>query len=150
MPSESSFKTTNFTVMEYNNMDLIICVEYENVNDANNKILKIVVSREYDQELINIFNLDNLPKDVQELYDYSKTVSKIEKEDDSYVIYGQRIHKNNNKYRKILFHETNPVGKINVELNREILNNADIDFMNDEVTKYYEHVLSTIRWKLNV
>lgn len=149
MPLESTFKTNDFTVMEYHNMDLIICVEYENENDPNNKFLKIVINREYDTEMINIFDLDDLPKVVQEIYDYSRTVSKIGKEDDTYVIYGQRIHKNNNNYQKIMFHNTNPVGKTNVEISSEILNVADIDYINNEVSEYYQRVLNTIRSRGN-
>lgn len=144
------FKTTNFTVMEYYNMDLIMCVEYENANDSNDKVLKIVVSREYDQELINIFNfknIDDIPKEALDIYNYSKTVSKIIKEEETYAICGQRINKRNNDFKKILFNNIDPLAKDNVEISTEILSVADIDFINNETSEYYNRVLQTIKWR---
>jgi len=133
--------------MEYRNMDLIICVEYENANEASDKLLKIVINREYDREMINIFHFNNIPKEANDIYEYSKTVSKIVHDNDMYVIYGQRIHKNGNNYREILSHNTNPVGKENVEISAELLNHADIDYMNQDVQEYYNDILATIKWK---
>ena len=143
------FKTNNFTVMEYCNMDLIICVEYENQEDPDDKLLKIVVHREYDSEMMNIFHMKNIPKEVYDIYEYSKTVSKVVKEDDgTYAICGQRINKRDTNYKKILFHNTNPIGKKNTEINPEIWDRADIDCMNQETQKYYDETLKTIKWKL--
>lgn len=136
--------------MEYYNMDLIMCVEYENVNDPNDKVLKIVISREFDQELLNIFNFKNmndLPKQALEIYEYSKTVSKIVKEDGTYVICGQRINKKNNDFKKILFNDSNPLAKNNVEISTGILSVADIDQINGEASEYYNRVLQTIKWR---
>lgn len=143
------FKTNNFTIMEYCNMDLIICVEYENEEDPSDKLLKIVINREYDSEMINIFHLNKIPKNACDIYEHSKTLSKIVKEDDgTYAICGQRINKRDNSFKKILFHNTNPIGKKNVEISSEIMERADIDNMNEEVQKYYDETLKTIKWKL--
>ena len=141
------FKTNNFTVMEYYNMDLIICVEYENTTNSSEKLLKIVINREYDYEMINIFNLSNIPKEASDIYEYSKAVSKIVKEDDVYAIYGQRIHRNDTTYKQILTHNTNPLEKHDVEINNQIWEAADINHLNDDTREYYNRVLKTIKWK---
>ena len=140
-----SYNTINFTIMEYYGMDLITCVEYENQEDPNDKLLKIVIHREYDGEMMNIFHMNTIHKDVHDIYEYSKTVSKIVKEDDgTYAICGQRINKIDTKYKKILFHNINPIGKKSTD----IWDGADIDCMKWETQKYYDDILKTIKWKL--
>lgn len=136
------FKTNAFTVMEYYNMDLIICIEYENINDSTDKYLKVIINREYDGEMINTFKMDeNISKELLEIYEYSKTVSKIEKKDDTYVVCGQRINKKDFSYKNILFNNNNPVQNKNIDIN---FKSQDI---NDEVSEYYNRVLKTIHWR---
>lgn len=138
-----SFKTNAFTVMEYSNMDLIVCVEYEDINNSNNKYLKVIISREYDSEMINIFNLSNIPDNIKNIYEFSKKHSFIKNEDDMYVVYGMQVHKNNNKYKRILFKDDNPLEQTKKSIDDE----KQIGDMTDEEKDYYATLYNSIKNK---
>ncbi len=128
--------------MEYYNMDLIIFVEYENINDSTDKYLKVIINREYDGEMINIFKMDDtISKELLEIYEYSKTVSKIEKNDDTYVVCGQRINKKDSSYKKILYNKNNPLQNTNIDID------VSPKIISNEASEYYNRILKTINWR---
>lgn len=135
-----SFKTINITVIENYRYELIICIEYVNVHNPDNKLLKIIRSREFENNLINVFDFDNIPDDIQKIYDYSKTVSKYSEKNGIYYIYGQKIHKRDNKYYKLIYDDVNPF--VNIDIN-----NTNLNCISIEDAYYYYRVLCTIKLK---
>lgn len=135
-----SFKTINITAIEYYRYELIVCIEYENIHNPDYKLLKIIRSREFENNIINIFDFDHIPDYIQHIYDYSKTVSKMSKENDTYYIYGQKIHKRDNNCYKLIYDYIDPMENCDI-------NNTNINNISKEDAYYYHRVLCTIKLK---
>lgn len=137
------FKTNNITAIEYYRYNLIICIEYEDIN--NKKFLEVIKSDEFQNNISHIFSFDNIPSTFESIYNYSKTVSKFTKENNIYYIHGQKIHKRDNKYYKLLYDEINPFEISSLKINSK--NTFYSDYINEENSKYFENVLNTIKLK---
>lgn len=135
------FRTNNITAAEYRNMDMIICVEYEDMDTPSDKFLKIIVGREYDEEMINIFEFDTIPEKLRTIYDYCKNNSYIDKESEScYNIYGKKIHKQNATYQRLLSRGDDPLGMIRTKIDEE----NKIGHIDSVTSDYYNLVADSI------
>ena len=137
------FKTINITVVEYYGMDKIICVEYVDIDSPGNKYLKVINTKEYDDEVINIFKYEDIPDNIKNIYEYCKENSYIKMEDDMHIIFGKRIHNLNNKCQRLMYHDFDPLEKIIEKIDEE----NKIGNINNETIAYYDGVLNTIKFK---
>lgn len=132
----------NITAIEYYRYDLIVCIEYENINDPNHKILKIIRNDDFNNNFSNIFDFESIPTYIRNIYDYSKTVSKILNNDGKYYICGQKIHKRDDVYYELIYDNDNPLRR---EANE--INTNSINCINKDDARYYNNVLCTIKLK---
>jgi len=136
------FKTIAIATAEYYNMDLMICIEYDDI-DTQDKFLKVVVHREYDDEIVNIFNYAMIPDDVKVIYQYCRNNSYIQKNQNSFDIYGKKIHRQEAKHQRLLSRDQDPIGDIVTKIDEE----NSFDNIKDTEKAYYASVSATIQNK---
>jgi len=106
-------------------------------------LLKIIKRTDFQNDVTTIFDFNNIPINIKHIYDYSKTVSKIIKDNNIYYVCGQKIHKRDNTCHKLLCYDINPIGIYDVTMSSNNLTN--LNYIEKEYRDYYYRILCTIK-----
>lgn len=140
-----SYKTINITAIEYYRYTIILCIEYVNIEDHGDKLLQIIKCDEFANNTSNIFDFNNIPNDIQKIYEYSKKVSKVIREENIYYIFGQKVHKRDDNYYKLFYDDIDIYQKSDIEINAK--NISDINTISKDESNYYYRLYCTIKLK---
>lgn len=122
-----------------------MCIEYVNMNNPDNKLLQIIKCDQFQNNTTNIFEFDNIPDHIQKIYDYSKKVSKISKEENIYYIYGQKVHKRDDNYYKLFYDDIDILEKSDLEINAKPI--SHMNYISKDDSNYYYRLYCTIKLK---
>lgn len=87
--------------------DMVVFQVYKTISD-DKYYLVVILQQDDINEHVNVFEWEDVPQDIMDIYSYVSSTSVMEQKDDTYILYGNHIGRNKDHKYVLMQYITNP------------------------------------------